>query len=37
MKYNSRAIRNTARRVIEYAITISIALLCSYGIVNARW
>ena len=37
MKYNSRAARNTARRVIEYAITISIALLCSYGIVNARW
>jgi hypothetical protein len=37
MKYNSRAIRSTARRVIEYAITISLALLCSYGIVNARW
>jgi hypothetical protein len=37
MKYNSRAIRSTVRRVFEYAVTISIGLLCSYGIVNARW
>jgi hypothetical protein len=37
MTHNSRAIRSTARRVFEYVITISIALLCSYGIVNVRW
>jgi hypothetical protein len=37
MKYNSHTIRKIARRVFEYTITISIALLCSYGILNARW
>jgi hypothetical protein len=37
MSYNPRAVRRIVRRFVEYAITISVALICSYGIVTGGW
>jgi len=37
MDYNPRAARRIVRRVFEYAIAISVALICGFGIVAATW
>jgi hypothetical protein len=37
MQYNARAARRIVRRVVEYAIAVSVALICGFGIVAASW
>jgi len=37
MFQNARVVRRAMRRAFEYAVTISIGLLCAYGIVHTPW